>query len=640
MNIVKYSLDNELIGSKKLGTKNHCSKKKITTREICNSDHFTTRLPHTLKENEYDLKDSNINKIFTAQWLDDRKCIMGTKCNKLVILDTQTGKYSIQNPLKSHPNSKNIQNHCGIHSVSINPSRTYLATGAEHVNDIGIYSLPSLDPVLVGFNAHKYWIFDIVWLDDDHVVTGAGDNRLALWTVNNNSKNFNFLKSNRINSSSSLNKTDNSDKYKILNYYDVDGRVDRNSLKRASPASPPVGSRIPIRINPFQSLTPPTSSFNNFFNLNRRVNPILSPSNRFSFYNIENYFPNRSVSHQRVESRESNSQIDNENITEDEDEENEEEEEEENEGERLNFDDYLFRYSHGVNLDVSNEENESDDEVESDDEFGYSSTSSFFNSFSSELNDDEDDNLNIDIDNGDEYLNDEEKISHLKRRRLSQLGNSKSSQHRIKYKTPTKVIKCKQSKRIRALAFNPKRNEIAAISMNAAFHYFDINRFEQKYTKKLSPLKENVCLTINNDYSMYAVGSASHVQLLDANNARAITYPIFIKKDIGVRSLHFRNNVVSIGTGIGTILFYDVRANKFLFQTNENSKIEDHLSLQSTGGWIMRNETYYENLSYTNGTDNSHAIYSHSYDPTGTKLLTVGGPLTINLYGHYAGVWQ
>jgi hypothetical protein len=68
-----------------------------------------------------------------------------------------------------------------------------LATGAEHVNDIAIYSLPNMEPVASGYNAHSYWIFDIVWLDDEHVVSGAGDNRLALWTFtdkNNEKPNF------------------------------------------------------------------------------------------------------------------------------------------------------------------------------------------------------------------------------------------------------------------------------------------------------------------------------------------------------------------------------------------------------------------------------------------------------------------
>jgi len=47
-------------------------------------------------------------------------------------------------------------------------------------------------------------------------------------------------------------------------------------------------------------------------------------------------------------------------------------------------------------------------------------------------------------------------------------------------------------------------------------------------------LKENVCLTLNEDYTIYAIGSASHVQLLDANNARQLVNPVFIKKDIGM----------------------------------------------------------------------------------------------------------
>lgn len=104
-------------------------------------------------------------------------------------------------------------------------------------------------------------------------------------------------------------------------------------------------------------------------------------------------------------------------------------------------------------------------------------------------------------------------------------------------------------------------------------------------------------MTINEDYSIYAVGSASHVQLLDANNARPLTDPVLVKQDIGIRSLHFRNNVLSVGTGVGTVLFYDVRANKFLNADEcESSPFEssssmlnrnNYLKLETNRGWIV-----------------------------------------------------
>ncbi len=54
----------------------------------------------------------------------------------------------------------------------------------------------------------------------------------------------------------------------------------------------------------------------------------------------------------------------------------------------------------------------------------------------------------------------------------------------------------------------------------------------------------------------------------------------------------------------------------------------------------MQNESYHDFLTYATPSDRNHAIYSHCYDPSGTKILTVGGPLTVGLHGHYASVWQ
>jgi len=407
-----------------------------TLKSIMDKYHFTCRLPSILKEKEYDLSKSSLNKIFSAQWLDDRRAIVGTKCNRLLVLDTYTDKYFLMNPLKSHENSNQVQQSAGIHTISINPSRTLLATGSENVNDIAVYKLPNLEPLFVGYGSHKNWIFDTVWLDDHHVVSGANDSKLALWKVS-------------------------------ANDFDYDTELDNDD----------------------------------------------------------------------------------------------------------------------------GENNNEDDDEESSNYAG-------------------------------------------KRRRVDAGGNFRVT-NSYKYKKASKSIKCKKGKRIRAIAYNKNRNEVAAITMNAQFCVFDAQLLEQKQAKKLAISKENVCMAINSDNNIYAIGSASHVQLMNADTYKSVLPPILVKKDIGVRSLNFRNNILSIGTGNGTVLFYDLRKLKFL-QNDLNEKVK----LESGGGWILKNDSYFEYISYAQYLDNLHAVYAHSYDPSGTKLLAAGGPLTVGLYGHYLSVWK
>ena len=725
MNIVNFSIDNELIGGRQLGTNVHRQLKstlslntfksfkpidQLNQQTLFNQNHFTSKLPFILREQEFDLTKTNLNKVFTSQWLDDRKIIMGTKCNKLVVLDTVTGQYSIQNPIESHPNSKNIQNHCGIHSISVNPSRTLLATGAEHVNDIGIYTLPDLEPVACGYNAHSYWIFDIVWLDDQHVVSGAGDNRLALWTINvdNNNNNKCPKNDNSILKSSYVNKKKIKKKYSqsrsanssftnpthhvgssqvattstnsgnsswfnfFLNRNTTSSSTstwrDRRFLKRPTSTSNSTSPSF-LSTSSFNRIFSNNTTNNNRSSSNEQINPASSSSssnsfatstlnnnffrhrfnfrydlpgrphhinNNFNIYNINNnnISNNRHNFNWRSSSIRSSFQAHSStrpfsnfneiNYDNDFFDINEEERDQDDPSELEEMDDNSFinyeTNNNSSDIEIfNNEEDEDDDDDDENDDDDDDDDDDLFESISNEnSSEDEEDDEDTSNDNtnwtspsssrsqpttqrrrnDDSQSDDYFDLSHLKRRRLNTMGKYKHSNGScVKYKMPTKIIKCKQSKRIRALAYNPKRNEIAAISMNAAFHYFDVRRFEQKYTKKLSPLKENVCLTIDNDYSIYAIGSASHVQLLDANNARPLTTPIFVKKDIGIRSLHFRNQILSIGTGIGTVLFYDLRAKNFLnydsaqpfnnVKNQTNVSLDSQYKLQTNGGWIV-----------------------------------------------------
>jgi len=134
-----------------------------------------------------------LDKIFCSEWLNSRQVIFGTKCNRLMLLDTKTRKLmELQNLNSSSATNPPQDDLCGIHGIAINPSRTRLVTGARNPNDTAVFSLPSLDPICVGEGGHEDWIFDIKWLDDDHYVSGGRDSKIILWDVNEKYKvNFN-----------------------------------------------------------------------------------------------------------------------------------------------------------------------------------------------------------------------------------------------------------------------------------------------------------------------------------------------------------------------------------------------------------------------------------------------------------------
>lgn len=138
-------------------------------------------MPHLFKEKEFVL--GYINKVFASQWLDKNLVVMGTKCNKLIVIDVVTGRM-FDIPMLKSSHLSIAPDPCGIHSIEINPSRTYLATGAHNTNDLAVYKLPTFDPICVGEFGHTDWIFDMTWLSDDVIVTGSRDSTIALWRIN------------------------------------------------------------------------------------------------------------------------------------------------------------------------------------------------------------------------------------------------------------------------------------------------------------------------------------------------------------------------------------------------------------------------------------------------------------------------
>jgi WD repeat-containing protein 40A len=142
------------------------------------------RLPGRLVEREHDLQ--KLDKVFASTWLSETQVILGTKCQKLFVLDINTGsKVYIPNIIRTHGDSEvtNTAQSTGIHSISLNPSKTLLAVGAGNPNEmIEIYRVPTLEPYAL-LKGHKDMVFSVCWLDDETLVSGSRDKSLKFWSL-------------------------------------------------------------------------------------------------------------------------------------------------------------------------------------------------------------------------------------------------------------------------------------------------------------------------------------------------------------------------------------------------------------------------------------------------------------------------
>ncbi|XP_074599022.1 DDB1 and CUL4 associated factor 12-like protein [Brevipalpus obovatus] len=200
---------------------------------------------------------------------------------------------------------------------------------------------------------------------------------------------------------------------------------------------------------------------------------------------------------------------------------------------------------------------------------------------------------------------------------------------RYNYINPLWIHHFTDAEKIRALLYNERRSEIVALSLNAQLHQFDINSLSQKNKLKLLPQNDNVCLAQESDRNVYAVGSRTHVNLVDQR-----TFESCRKINIshqGIRSLSFFSDVLTIGTGSGVVLFYDIRNGGLI---NVKSTLEN-ATLNVSKGWLdpVGQEMMLD-------MDYSPAIYTLQYDSSGTRLFTAGGPLTATQIGNFASLWR
>uniref|UniRef100_A0A8C4R7M3 DDB1 and CUL4 associated factor 12 n=1 Tax=Eptatretus burgeri TaxID=7764 RepID=A0A8C4R7M3_EPTBU len=204
--------------------------------------------------------------------------------------------------------------------------------------------------------------------------------------------------------------------------------------------------------------------------------------------------------------------------------------------------------------------------------------------------------------------------------------------------------------KVRALTFNAHNRELGAVSLDGYFHLWKVHQsLDKVLSRKLQHCRENVCLAYGSEWSVYAVGSQSHVSFLDPRQAQVPKSVYSKERGSGIRSVSFREHIVTMGTGQGSIQFYDIRAQRFLAPglftlASEpdwkvaKSRASDLLKLSTSKGWLNHDSTWRDYFSEMEHFPN--AVYTHCYDASGTRLFVAGGPLPTGLHGNYAAVWQ
>lgn len=198
--------------------------------------------------------------------------------------------------------------------------------------------------------------------------------------------------------------------------------------------------------------------------------------------------------------------------------------------------------------------------------------------------------------------------------------------------SPVCVKDCHQSQRIRSLCFNNEYKEIAALSLNGYIHIFNAETFKQKLSRKLPNCQDNVSLAYHHD-GLYAVGCRSYTILLDARTLQAVKKIPARYSGCAIRSTSFKANILTVGTGLGMLMFYDIRAGKYLESSVNASRT---VVLKASRGYVYPEEE----LDGIQQGKYVPAIYTHCYDSSGMRIFAAGGPLQTTLIGNYAGVWQ
>ncbi|KAI9091779.1 WD40-repeat-containing domain protein [Phlyctochytrium arcticum] len=133
--------------------------------------------------------------------------------------------------------------------------------------------------------------------------------------------------------------------------------------------------------------------------------------------------------------------------------------------------------------------------------------------------------------------------------------------------------------KVRDVTFNMTAQSIGTLSTDGFVKIWEADRFQPHTSIALRYTEEACCLAVSDKDNLYAVGSANNISILDPRSSQVVQVLQSCDDGWGVRSLVWKDGVITIGGGKGRISFYDTHAKKYLSWEGEESIGTSHSSV-------------------------------------------------------------
>lgn len=198
---------------------------------------------------------------------------------------------------------------------------------------------------------------------------------------------------------------------------------------------------------------------------------------------------------------------------------------------------------------------------------------------------------------------------------------------------PSTVLLQGHADRVRALRYNARMGLVGTLGSDKRTVFWDVTNGDIVSRVETFDRDDLMCIAAEEDYGLFAVGGRDFVSIIDPRCRKILRNLKSPDSSMGVRSTCFRHNLLSMGGGMGRLAFFDLVADKFTLHPHmrdEEMLLKPYLRVSP--GWMHGAHLDDELVE-------SQAIYTHNWDPAGSKLFTGGGPLFLQVDGAFASVW-